>query len=77
VIEWDLSGDCTEFDEVRLTDPPVVLLPKDEMLRGTGPSPPGQKNYIFSGGGYVYVWGRVEYDDGFESKSHLSVRSTQ
>jgi hypothetical protein len=66
-IKWFEDGNKSDFGPVAITDPgSIVLLPKIEIERGTGPlSKEDAALYRAAEKGFIYVWGRLEYEDGF------------
>ena len=68
-IGWSGDGNKEDFEKVEALDPgTIILLPKTQTERGTGSLSSSDLAHYHSGKGYVYVWGRVEYDDGFGGK---------
>jgi hypothetical protein len=71
-IKWSDDGNLNDFDSVKITDPSIILLPKTEIQRGTGPlSTAGAAQFRAKKEGFIYVWGRVEYVDGFKKRRWL------
>ena len=68
-IDWSSDGDRKDFDKIESLDPgTIILLPKTQTERGTGALSPSDLAQYQTGKGFVYVWGRIEYDDGFGGK---------
>jgi hypothetical protein len=68
-ICWSSDGDKEDFEKVETLDPgTIVLLPKTQTERGTGALSPFDLAQYQTNTGFVYVWGRIEYDDGFGGK---------
>jgi hypothetical protein len=65
-IGWFDDGNKTDFAEVEITDPgSVLLVPKAEFERGTAALSKQDTDRYRLKEGFVYVWGRIEYEDGF------------
>ena len=65
-IGWSSDGDKKEFEKIEVLDPgTIILLPKTQTERGTGALSPSDLAQYQTNTGFVYVWGRIEYDDGF------------
>ena len=68
-IGWSSDGDKKEFEKIEVLDPgTIILLPKTQTERGTGALSPSDLAQSQTNTGFVYVWGRIEYDDGFGGK---------
>jgi hypothetical protein len=71
-IKWERRDDLDAFDLSDLRKTNAVLQPRAEMRMG---SPPILSSTIKGGwreNSYLYVWGRVEYEDGFETKPRFT-----
>jgi hypothetical protein len=65
-IGWFDDGNKTDFDEVKITDPGTILLvPNLEVERGTPSLSKQDVAQYRAKRGFVFVWGRIEYEDGF------------
>ncbi len=65
-IGWFDDGNKSDFDEVKITDPGTILLvPNLEVERGTPPLSKQDVAQYRAKRGFVFVWGRIEYEDGF------------
>jgi hypothetical protein len=63
-ICWSIDPDLNEFEELPLGE--VVLPAKTKFPSGTGPLPEENAEFFrHASGGFIYVWGRVSYTDGF------------
>ena len=68
-IGWSSDGDKEDFEKIETLDQgTIVLLPKTQTERGTGTLSPFDLAQYQTNTGFVYVWGRIEYDDGFGGK---------
>ena len=68
-IGWSSDGNKEDFERVEGFDPgSITLLPKTQTERGTGALSPSDLAQYQTGKGFIYVWGRIEYDDGFGGK---------
>jgi hypothetical protein len=65
-IGWFDDGNKSDFEDVEITEPSsVLLLPKTEFERGTAALSKQDTDRYRLKEGFVYVWGRIEYEDGF------------
>ena len=67
-IGWfdENEGEREHFEEVKIPEKgSAVILARSEIERGTAALTPEDAERFHAGRGYVYVWGRAEYDDGF------------
>jgi hypothetical protein len=65
-IAWSSDGDKRDFDEIDLSKSGTfLLLPKSETERGTDRMSGADVVQYQNKTGYMYVWGRVTYEDGF------------
>jgi hypothetical protein len=66
-IKWFNDGDKRNFDPVPMTEPGAIMLsPKIEVERGTGAMSAEAVAKYEAKEGFIFVWGRLEYEDGFE-----------
>ena len=66
-IGWFEDGNKKDFEKVEVEEEGAVLiLPKTEIERGTPNLSTGDEINYRARIGYIYVWGRVEYNDGFK-----------
>ena len=65
-IKWfDDDGNRSDFGNIQITDEAsVLLLPKIEIERGTEALSEKEAAGYRAKQGFIYVWGRLEYDDG-------------
>jgi hypothetical protein len=70
-ICWSVDPDLSEFEELPLGEE-VVLPAKTKFPSGTGPLPEKDAEFfLHASGGYIFVWGRVTYTDGFGNSRWL------
>jgi hypothetical protein len=64
-ITWHHDGELDVFETVVVDPYEITLLPGDEIERGTGKLSEEGAGHFADEAGYIYVFGRVEYEDGF------------
>jgi hypothetical protein len=64
-IGWFEDGNKKDFERVEVEEGTVLILPGTKIERGTPSLSSGDEIKYRARIGYVYVWGRVEYQDGF------------
>jgi hypothetical protein len=67
-IGWSSDGEKSVFEPITISEAnrdALLLVPKAEYERGTQNLSEQDAARYRAGDGYVYVWGRAEYDDGF------------
>jgi hypothetical protein len=69
-IMWSESRDADEFSEAQIPPRALVLPAKSELPTGTGILE-GGRGRLNQGRGYIFVWGRATYDDGFDKPRWL------
>ncbi|MFA6265162.1 MAG: hypothetical protein WC670_05535 [Pseudolabrys sp.] len=65
-IGWFENRTEDAFDDGQVPEQSLVLPAGAEIPRGTGALPRG-RGVLSSGKGFIYVWGRVTYEDGFDT----------
>jgi hypothetical protein len=63
-IMWSAGRDLSDFDSAQNPQQTIVLPVNTELPIGSGALAAGRQR-MATGNGYVYVWGRVTYEDGF------------
>jgi len=65
-IAWSMEGDKKDFGELDLSGSGTFLLMrKTQTQRGTGVLSASDAARCHTGTAFVYVWGRIEHEDGF------------
>jgi hypothetical protein len=64
-IKWHQNRELEFFEPLRMSYPGIVLLPHIPAERGTDRLPAEHAAEFNKGNGYIYVYGRIEYEDGF------------
>ena len=70
-IKWCESRDVEEFSEAHIPQRTHILPAKSELQTGTRSLEDGHDR-LNDGFGFIYVWGRATYDDGFGCKRWLT-----
>jgi|HubBroStandDraft_6_1064221.scaffolds.fasta_scaffold537903_2 hypothetical protein len=71
-IMWSDDRSVSDFEEAKVPIRHTNVLPAGgEMLRGTGPLN-GGRTVLATQEGFIYVWGRVTYEDGFDEPRWLT-----
>lgn len=72
-IRWFADGNKSDFDAVTITEPgAILLLPKVEVEWGTGALSKEDAEKFDDEEGFVFVWERLEYQDGFDHDRWLT-----
>jgi hypothetical protein len=71
-ICWSDDGDKKDFEEVEIENRDALLIvPGAEIVGGSKPLKKEDADKFDARDGYVYVWGVVEYSDGFRHRRWL------
>jgi hypothetical protein len=63
-IVWSEDRDLSTFEDATFPQQSAVLPARSEMLRGTG-ALEGGRTVLAARQGFIFVWGKVTYEDGF------------
>ena len=64
-IKWSDNDDLDTLDEVEIGKVSTILRPGTEAEQGTSPVNAAETSNVNAELGFVYVWGKIEYEDGF------------
>lgn len=67
-LKWDADANLGSFDSAAITPTTQVLPVGVEMPAGTNSLSAAERANFESKNGFLYVWGRVTYKDGFEQR---------
>jgi hypothetical protein len=70
-MKWDADGDLDSFGKATMPSTTNILPIGAEMPSGTNPLSDAERANFENKKGFLYIWGRVTYEDGFKQTRWL------